>query len=275
MTKSINSVQEENMNEEQEAADFAEQLADERVRGQNWLKYAQELRKEEALEEEDEDAEAEASKKKDPFDVPLKTKGGRRPSWLSGGISTSPENAKPIMTKRGPGRPPGSKNKIDKRDRAMRESIQIMTAAGVKLSVIAKLLKMKPDKLREAFPDEVEYGDDILKSRMVNSLIQKALDGNVQALIFYLKSKANWKEATDKDVGSGDNVALSEVERTQRLMSILMGNPALLEKMKQKQQEAPPIEVKPVEQKKIPVRSDSADDEDDDDGDEDGDVFDV
>jgi hypothetical protein len=220
-----------------EQFEFAEQLTEERIRGQNWLEHAKKV-KEEADQEDKEEREAEeaAEKPNDPFDVKPsrpddtfmdRPKGSK--NWL-GKLNT--EKAQEIMSRKR-GRPKGSKNREKKRDRAMKEAIQVMTAAGLKPTVIAKVTKLKLETLQELYPHELEYGEEILTSRMVNALIQKALDGNTNALIFYLKSKAGWKEA-DKSEPDKDQVQLSEVERTQRLMSILMANPAMLDVMKKR-----------------------------------------
>ena len=255
---------------DEETLDFANQLAEERLRGQDWLAQARKIKDEEY----DEDPFEEDSEDSDdppptpPDDEEPKPKKKAQRNWLANKleIQKKPEIMKYPGQKRG--RPKGAKGKQPKGERLKRqkqEAIQVMMAAGVNKSAIPKLLHMHPDTMDKYFSHEMEYGEEILKTRMVNALIQKGLDGNVSALMFYLKSKGGWKEEEAKQL-SADDRELSEVERSQRIVSLFMNNPELLEAVKQKRlSDAPPIEVTPTPKETVDKNNDLAEDDDDED----------
>lgn len=219
---------------------FAEALELERIRaGDNWKERAAQHPEDEEEEEEEEETEPESGNE-DPFATKPKKKAQR--NWLSHRIEDAPKIAD-VMKKRKRGRPPGAKNKVHNRDKAVKEAIQVMTAAGVKKNIIARLLRMSPTRLSQKFSDEMEYGSEILTTRMVNALIQKGLDGNVSAIIFYLKSKAGWREIDRNDIPGAEGAAISDIERNQRLMSLFMSNPQFKEIIVQRRLAGPPIET--------------------------------
>lgn len=225
--------------EETDEKNFSDELAGDQLRAHVGFEPAT---LEELEAEVEADEEEEATKPSDPFDDPPPKTPAQR-NWLANGIRTK-ELQNVTMDKKKRGRPKGSVNVVHKRNKAMKEAIQIMTAAGVKKTVMAKILKRSMTYLNDNFSMEMEHGSDILTSKMVNALIQKGLDGNVSAIIFYLKSKAGWREVDRMDTPDGENASISDIERNQRLMSLFMNNPQFKTMMQQKQLEAIPIEVK-------------------------------
>lgn len=228
---------------------FAEDLDRERFRAGEWIEATERV---EGFYEEPEQ-EQESAEPKDPFDIPPKK---TQKNWLANRIEGRPERN---TTSKG--------IRQNRKRRAIRESIQVMIAAGVKKSAVARLLGMTPANLSNNYHTEMEYGSDILTTRMVNILVQKGLDGNVPAIIFYLKSKAGWKEADKSDLQDADRAAISSIERNQRLMALFMSNPQLLEQMKQRRLAATPV----VEEIDPPLDITPDDEEED----EDKDIFDV
>lgn len=193
-------------------------------------------------EEIEEDAQAEAEKKADPFDDPKPKKLQR--NWLQHGLTKTVS-----MEKAKRGRPFGSQTKGIAKDKATREAIQIMTATGITKTAMAKILGIAPATLNTKYADEMEHGKDMLTTRIVNALIRKALDGNVTAQTFFLKTKADFREADKNEPLTSEKLALSDVERKQRMMSLLMTNPEFRVMMGEKLLESKPkpIEVKPTE----------------------------
>jgi hypothetical protein len=61
-------------------------------------------------------------------------------------------------------------------------------------------------------------------------LYKRALDGNVPAQIFYLKTQAGWREAQRLELtGAEGRDFITDTERHQRLAAILQAKPKLLE----------------------------------------------
>lgn len=187
------------------------------------------------------DAEIEAEKKADPFDDSQPRKRPQR-NWLEHGLTDIVS-----MEKQKRGRPVGSLNNGVAKKKATREAIQIMTAAGVTKTAMAKILGIAPSTLNKNFETELEHGKDMLTTRIVSALIRKALDGNVSAQMFFLKAKSDWREADKNDVPDAERLALSDVERNQRLMSLLMTNPEFKAMMGKKLLESKPIDIKQAE----------------------------
>ena len=189
--------------------------------------------------EEEEDAQAEAEKKADPFDDPPPRKKAQR-NWLEHGLTE-----KVSMKKAKRGRPLGSLDKKITKASATKEAIAMLTAAGVTKTAMAQILGMSTNRLNKDFAHELEYGADMLKTRIVNAIVKKALDGNMTAALFFMKAKGGWREANPNDPQDGEKRALSDVERNQRLMSLLMTNPEFKVMMGQKLLESKPIDITP------------------------------
>jgi len=173
------------------------------------------------------------------FDVYKKSK-RPQPNWLSNRIT--PEDYKTAsIPKKKPGRKKGSKDKKKRTIKAISMAIQVMSAVGVSAPTMAKLLGKKAKTFKEDFAHELEYGKEILTTRIVNTLVQKALDGNVPAMTLYLKAQAGWKEQDKDTLPDANQLRISEVERTQRLMAMLLANPEMLQTIRRKRLEAAPI----------------------------------
>ena len=72
-----------------------------------------------------------------------------------------------------------------------------MAAYGVPESDIARVVGIGPKTLRKHYRDELDTGHIKANSRIAESLYRKALgDGpqSVTAAIFWLKTRARWKE---------------------------------------------------------------------------------
>ena len=77
-----------------------------------------------------------------------------------------------------------------------------MAAYGVPEADIARVLTIDPKTLRKHYRDELDTGQIKANSKVAESLCRKALgDGSqsVTAAIFWLKTRAGWKEPTARD----------------------------------------------------------------------------
>jgi hypothetical protein len=88
-------------------------------------------------------------------------------------------------------------------DPASRRQVEAMAAYGVPETDIARVIGIDPKTLRRHYRDELATGHIKANSRIAESLYRKALgDGaqSVTAAIFWLKTRAHWKETVVSEV---------------------------------------------------------------------------
>jgi hypothetical protein len=88
-------------------------------------------------------------------------------------------------------------------DPVMRRQVQAMAAYGVPEPDIAKVIGIDPKTLRKHYRDELDTGQIKANTKVAESLYRKALgDGSqsVTAAIFWLKTRARWKETVVSEV---------------------------------------------------------------------------
>ena len=134
------------------------------------------------------------------------------------------EKANKVKPKRSKGgRPKGSKavNKFEPTDQ-QRHLVVMMSANGVKQSEQARALNCGEKTLAKYFKEELAFGKMKATAHVSGALYKNALEGNVQAQIFWLKAQAGWREADRLEItGANGKELLTDTEREQRLASIL------------------------------------------------------
>ena len=96
---------------------------------------------------------------------------------------------------------------------AMRERVWYLAGLGVPQEDIAKIVGCAPKTLRKHFRDELDRGVAEANATIAGYLFAAAKAGNIPAIIFWLKTRANWRErgaATDT-IPSADADPKSEV----------------------------------------------------------------
>ena len=88
-----------------------------------------------------------------------------------------------------------------------RAAVAAMASIGSTHEVIARAMfgGMSPDTLRRHYANELDNGKAITDAAVTKSLAQKAIEGNVVAAIFYLKTRCGWRET---DAASSEPVTL-------------------------------------------------------------------
>jgi hypothetical protein len=87
-----------------------------------------------------------------------------------------------------------------------------MTAYGMPQAVIGKLLGFAPKTLRKWFRNELDFGGAQANAEMAGYLFKNGKEGNVVAQIFYLKTRAGWKEPVRVEhSGSVDHLPTKEL----------------------------------------------------------------
>ena len=107
--------------------------------------------------------------------------------------------------------------------------VTIMSSTGVPHERQAKAIGVNSKTLRKYFKEELQLGRNRAHAEIAGALYKRALDGNVPAQIFYLKTQAGWREAQRLELRAEGQDFITETERHQRLAAILHSKPKLLE----------------------------------------------
>jgi hypothetical protein len=98
---------------------------------------------------------------------------------------------------------------------ALREKVRHLAGLGVPQDDIATILGCAPKTLRKRFRSELDRGVAEANAMISGSLFSAAKGGNITAIIFWLKTRAHWREcpsadsrAANDDAGPGSEVVL-------------------------------------------------------------------
>jgi hypothetical protein len=102
-------------------------------------------------------------------------------------------------------------------DPSQRRQVEAMAAYGIPETDIGAILGIDPKTLRKHYREELDLGGTKANAQVAGFLFNSAKDGNVTAQIFWLKTRARWKEPpTDLNhtavVGVHDLSKCSETE---------------------------------------------------------------
>jgi hypothetical protein len=96
------------------------------------------------------------------------------------------------------GRPPYEPTDAD------REVAKRLSALGTTYEDIAKKLKISSDTLVKYYSEELEDGRIDANASIAGTLFSQAKKGNTAAAIFWLKTRARWKETQVNEVTGQD-----------------------------------------------------------------------
>ena len=98
---------------------------------------------------------------------------------------------------------------------AVREKVRYLAGVGVRQDDIAKIVGCTPKTLRKRLRDELDRGVAEANATISGYLFAAAKAGNIAAIIFWLKTRAHWREksapqepGSDADTGSRSQVVL-------------------------------------------------------------------
>ena len=120
-------------------------------------------------------------------------------------------------------------------DDAMRERVGYLAGVGVRQDDIAKIIGCAPKTLRKRFRDELDRGVAEANAAVCGYLFAAAKAGNIPAIIFWLKTRAQWREEPTR----GDPLPDLDPEATSEVVLVLPDNsrdPALTQVLRDAQE---------------------------------------
>jgi hypothetical protein len=109
-----------------------------------------------------------------------------------------------------------------KPDPAERKQVETLAAYGIPEEDISRVVGIDPKTLRKHYRDELDLGTTKANAQVAGFLFNSARNGNVSAQIFWLKTRARWREVPMelKHSGSIQCKDLSELS-DEELMTII------------------------------------------------------
>jgi len=84
-----------------------------------------------------------------------------------------------------------------------RKQVYELSSVGTRYEDIATVLSISADTLNKYYPEELKRGRIEANAAIASTLYEKAKSGDTTSMIFWLKSRAQWKE-TQKHEHAGD-----------------------------------------------------------------------
>jgi hypothetical protein len=96
---------------------------------------------------------------------------------------------------------------------AVRERVRHLAGVGVRQDDIARIIGCAPKTLRKRLRHDLDRGVAEANATIAGYLFAAAKAGNIAAIIFWLKTRAHWRErnATDEPVPGADGPSNCEV----------------------------------------------------------------
>jgi hypothetical protein len=85
-----------------------------------------------------------------------------------------------------------------------RKLVEQMAAFGVSQEQIAGVLGVSVDTIQRHFRKEIDTAATRANTRVAGALYKNAMEGNVSAQIFWMKTRGKWREVHDVEVSGKD-----------------------------------------------------------------------
>jgi len=110
------------------------------------------------------------------------------------------------IDKAGKGRPPHLPNDTT------RNRVFILSTVGTRHEDIATVLNISHDTLVKYYKEELDKGRIEANASVAETLFKQAKEGNTTAMIFWLKSRAKWKETSQHEISGNPDGTPVEVK---------------------------------------------------------------
>jgi hypothetical protein len=97
-----------------------------------------------------------------------------------------------------------------KPDPAQRKQVEAMAAYGIPADDIARVIGVDAKTLRKHYREELDLGETKANAQVAGFLFNAARSGNVTAQIFWLKTRARWRE-TPTELRHSGSIARRDV----------------------------------------------------------------
>ena len=91
----------------------------------------------------------------------------------------------------------GAKYKPNDKDR---QTVEQMSAVGIPQESIANVLKLSVDTITRHYKDELTTAASKANTKVAGMLYNKAIRGDTACMIFWLKTRAGWREVNHHEV---------------------------------------------------------------------------
>lgn len=92
-----------------------------------------------------------------------------------------------------------------------RKLVQTLSAVGITYEDISSKLNINSDTLTKHYKNQLRDGRVEANAAIAQSLFQSAKDGNTSAQVFWLKTRAQWKEVNTLEVSGLDGGAIQVI----------------------------------------------------------------
>jgi len=96
-------------------------------------------------------------------------------------------------------------------DESSRKLVRSLSAVGIRHVDIATKLDITDDTLRKHYKKELEEGRIDANASIGQGLFAQAKNGNVTAMIFWLKTRAGWKETNVTEIAAGEGAEVKGI----------------------------------------------------------------
>ena len=80
---------------------------------------------------------------------------------------------------------------------ATRQTVALHATVGTRLEVIAEILGISVDTLQNYYRSELDTSREKANAAVGGALYKKAMSGDTASMIFWLKTRARWRETVD------------------------------------------------------------------------------
>ena len=97
-------------------------------------------------------------------------------------------------------------------DATTRSKVFMLSTVGTRHEDIATVLNISADTLTKYYHDELAKGRIEANASVAETLFKQAKEGNTTAMIFWLKSRAKWKETSQHEISGNPDGSPVEVK---------------------------------------------------------------
>jgi hypothetical protein len=80
---------------------------------------------------------------------------------------------------------------------ATRQTVSLHATVGTRQEVIAEILGISVDSLQRHYRSELDTSREKANANVGGALYKKAMSGDTASMIFWLKTRARWRETVD------------------------------------------------------------------------------